>query len=238
MMLLLVSEYLLVCIASFIENSCIKEYLSANVPRVFVGNFFCYPTDGNMRWISCYSLVRWKAWKYVTCQFWLNTSRKWRHHASTNCVNSIRYVFQSDRTRRSAGTLVRSFETWLRQLSFSRSAKVSNHATSTCSERSSASDSQPTDERTRDTSPEAARLSSGLQIVHHDALNPHWPVSVWRILLTWCMPSLSTGWGPVCDLLIPLNILSRIVALSWSSTVTPLYHWLKTFQETFKSTLF
>jgi len=66
--------------------------------------------------------------------------------------------------------------------SFSRSAKVGDHAASTRSERSSEADSQTTDERTRDTSSEAApmvarRPSSGLQIVHYDALNPHRSVS-------------------------------------------------------------
>jgi len=53
----------------------------------------------------------------------------------------------------------------------SRSAKVSDHAASKRSESSSAADSRPTDERTRDNSSEAAPLiarrpSSGLQIVH------------------------------------------------------------------------
>jgi len=58
-------------------------------------------------------------------------------------------------------------------------ANVGDHTASMRSERSSAADYQHTDERTRDTSSEAAPLvarrpSSGLQIVHHhDALNPH-----------------------------------------------------------------
>jgi len=69
-----------------------------------------------------------------------------------------------------------------RQFSFSLSAKVGDHAAATRSEHSSAVDSRPTDERTRDTSSEAAPLvtrrpSSGLQIEHHDALNPHRSVS-------------------------------------------------------------
>ena len=64
----------------------------------------------------------------------------------------------------------------------SRSAKVSHHAATTRSERSGAADSRFTDERTRDTSSEAAPLatrwpSSGLQTLHHDALNAHRSVS-------------------------------------------------------------
>jgi len=88
-------------------------------------------------------------------------------------------------TRHSPEALVRSFFrglTRLPQLSFSRSAKLGDQAASTRSERSSAADSQPTDERACDTSSEAAPLVarrplSGLQIVHHDALDPHRSVS-------------------------------------------------------------
>jgi len=59
-------------------------------------------------------------------------------------------------TRRSSGSLVHSFEAWLRQFSFSRFAKVGDHPSSTCSECSSVADFRLTDERTRDTSSEAA----------------------------------------------------------------------------------
>jgi len=66
------------------------------------------------------------------------------------------------------------------------------------------------------------------------------PVSVRRILPTWCVPSPSTRWGPVCDPPTRLNTLSRVDRQAWvlirrfsrlerSSTVTPLYHWLETF---------
>jgi len=58
-------------------------------------------------------------------------------------------------TRRSAGALVRSFKAWLRQFSFSRSAKVGDHPASMRSDRSSVADSRHTDERARDTSSEA-----------------------------------------------------------------------------------
>jgi len=112
---------------------------------------------------------------------WLNTSRSdvimFLPTGSIQSDTSFRTG-----TRRLAGALVRSFEAWLRQLCFCRSAKVGDHAASTRSERSSAADSRPTDERTRDTSSEAAPLvvrrpSSGLQILHHDAINPHQAVS-------------------------------------------------------------
>jgi len=43
------------------------------------------------------------------------------------------------------------------------------------------------------------------------------PVSVRRILPTWCVPSLSTRWGPFCDPPTPLNTLSRVVALRSAS---------------------
>jgi len=66
--------------------------------------------------------------------------------------------FSQTGTRRTAGTLVRSFEAWLRNLSFSRSAKFDDNVASTRSKHSSAADSRPADERTRDTSSEAAPL--------------------------------------------------------------------------------
>jgi len=109
--------------------------------------------------------------------------------------------------RRSAGPLVRSFEAWLWQLSYSRSTEVGDHAASTRSERSSAADSRLTDERTRDTSSEVALLvarrpSSGLQTVHHDALNPHRLVSD---VLSWHGACRRRQPDEVCDPPTPLN---------------------------------
>jgi len=175
---------------------------------------------------------------------WLNTSRKWRHHASIFCRTGI---------GRSAGPLNRSFEAWLRQLSFSQSAKVGDHAASTRSERSSAVDSRPTDERTRDTSSEAAPLvtrrpSSGLQIEHHDALNPHWSVSNVFFQNIACRRRhpdevrsatrrhRSIHWAALSHWNRQEN--NNIISPERSSSVTPLYHWLETFKETYTNTLF
>jgi hypothetical protein len=79
---------------------------------------------------------------------------------TSSCFYQLRRLRQIRRpvTRRSAGSLVRSTEARLRQLSSCRSAKVSHLAAATRSECSSEAGSRLTDERTRDTSPEAAPL--------------------------------------------------------------------------------
>jgi len=65
------------------------------------------------------------------------TSRRWYQfdEVTSSCFYQLSTPSDTSScrtgTRRSAGALVRSFEAWLRQLSFSRSAKVGNHAAST-----------------------------------------------------------------------------------------------------------
>jgi len=83
--------------------------------------------------------------------------------------------------------------------------------------------SSAADERTRDTSSEAAPLVARRpSTVERTSNCAPWctqstPVSVPSILQTWCVPLLSTRWGPVCDPPTPLNTLSRIVALRSAS---------------------
>jgi len=148
------------------------------------------------------------------CPTWTRTQHDSTHRESDIIMLLPTASTPSDTTscrtgnRRSAGALVRSFKAWLRQLSFSWSAKVGDHAASTHSERSGAADSRSTDERTRDASSEALvarRPSSGLQIVHHDAFNPLRTVS--DVFFRWCVPSPSTRWGLVCNPPTPLHTL-------------------------------
>ena len=105
----------------------------------------------------------------------------------------------------SAGSLVRSIEAGLWQLSSSRVAKVSSHATSTRPKRSRAADPWFMNERPCYTNSKAAPLiahkpSSGIQTVHcNDAFNSQWFLPEVLCRYDWFVPSPPTIRGRVCD---------------------------------------
>jgi len=117
-------------------------------------------------------------------------------------------------TRRSAGTLVRSVEAWLQQLSFSRSAKVGDHVASMHVFR---------------TQQRSWISTYGLTNTWHQlwGSSTGCPSTVeWTTnFAPWCtqtkptrrVPSPSTRWGPICDPPTLLNTLNRVVALRSAS---------------------